>query len=258
MFFVLSKILAFLISPINWIVFVILLGLVIRNKVWKRRAVYIAILLFFIFTNGYLANKSMQFLEVRSVGKSELKQHYDMGILLGGMVSYQSDTSQINFNSNGDRLFQTIDLYHSGYIDKILISSGSGLLLMPSFKESYLIKQYMVNIGIPREDVLIETNSRNTFENAVETRKMLDLIFSHPEEEEFLLITSASHMRRANACFKKQGLNVTPYSTTKRAESGPSVFRSEMILPSPHAFYQWKVIGHELAGLLFYKIEGYI
>ncbi|MCP4124904.1 MAG: YdcF family protein [Bacteroidetes bacterium] len=253
-----SKILAFIISPINWIAFVILFGLIVRNKRMKRRAMVAAIVLFFVFTNGLLVNKCMQLLEVNRIGKSELEEHYDVGILLGGMIHYQSDTNQVNFNSNGDRLFQTIDLYYSGYLDKILISSGSGLLLLPSLKESYLIKQYMVNIGIPEEDILIEVKSKNTHENSVETRKMLELLFSHPEERRYLLITSASHMRRASGCFKKQGLNMTLYSTTKRTDPGPFVFSSEMILPNPQAFDQWKVIGHEVAGLIVYKIEGYI
>lgn len=258
MFFVLSKILAFLISPINWIFAVAVYALAVRDRRRKKRAGLAAFLLFVIFTNGFLVNSAMGILEVQSKGNYELERDYGIGILLGGLIHYQSDTNLVNFNANGDRLFQAIDLYESGRVERLLISSGSGLFQLPSFREAYLIRKYLVGIGIPPEDILIETESRNTYENAVECRKIINGLPGSDLHEPVLLITSASHMRRAAGCFRKQGINVVPYSTTKRTERGRAVFHSEKILPDPTALAAWKNINHEWVGLLVYKLKGYL
>ena len=258
MFFLLSKVLAFLLSPINWIAFIMVYALLARNQKRKRKAWILSAIIFFVFTNSFITNTCMTQLEVDTLGRSNLEHPYEAGILLGGMIQYTSDTSQINFNANGDRLFQTIDLYQAGMIDKIMISSGSGLIQLPTLKEASLIKKYMVDIGIPADDILVETISRNTYENAVETRKVLEATYGSNLSEEFLLITSASHMRRSRACFRKQGIDVVPYSTTKRGVAGPFVFESEMILPNARSFEHWKTIFHESLGLIMYKLSGKI
>jgi len=258
MFFALSKILAFLLSPVNWILAAALVAVFARDRRRKKRAVTAAFVLFLVFTNGFLANKAMQLLEIGSVGREELDRSYPVGIVLGGMIRYTSDSTQVNFNANGDRLFQAIDLYASGKIDRILISSGSGLIQRPAFREASLIKGYLVGIGLPPGDILVETRSRNTRENAVETRALLDSLYPDAVRQQYLLITSASHMRRAAACFRKIGLDVVPYSTTKRTVEGRPVYAPEMILPDPAALYAWKGINHEWIGWIVYKVKGYV
>ena len=258
MFFVFSKILAFLTSPINWIFFIFLFAILSKNQLRKKRAFITSFVLLVFFTNGFISNQFMKLVEMESVSRSELVETYEMGILLGGMISIQSDTTLISFNQNGDRLFQTIELYRSGKIKKILISSGSGMVQLQSFKESYLIKKYLGKIGVPSEDVFIETISNNTYQNAVESKKTLEQQFGDINQMTFPLITSASHMRRAKGCFQKQGINVIPYSTTKRVKPGTFIFRYEMILPDPHALSSWKVIMHELIGYTIYKFRGYL
>jgi uncharacterized SAM-binding protein YcdF (DUF218 family) len=256
MFFALSKILAFLISPINYILVALIIGVFAKSRKRKRRSFIAAAVLFLVFSNGFISNKSMSLIEMESVGRSDLPGTYAAGILLGGMIHYQSDSNLVNFNANGDRLFQTIDLYMSGKIDRIIISSGSGLMQLPSFRESYLIKKYLVGIGLPAGDILVETRSRNTYENAVETGLLLDELYGSRSAHQFLLITSASHMRRAVGCFRKQGIDVIPYSTTKRAVKGKQIFDIEMILPNPAALWQWKTVNHEIAGIVVYRLTG--
>lgn len=258
MFFALSKILAFLICPINWILFFMLLGIFVPGTGRKRVFRILAVAGFLFFTNGFIAGKILGLWEVDTVARHELDTHYDAGILLGGMVNFQSDSTLVSFNQNGDRLFQTMELYRSGKIDKILISSGSGLLQLPSFKEAYLAKRYLLSIGFPEEDILIETRSRNTHENAVMTKEVLTDHFGSLDGRNFLLITSASHMRRAMGCFRKEGVPVQAYSTTKRGSSGPFVFTTKMILPDPYALEQWNIFFYELAGTATYRLQGYL
>ena len=61
--------------------------------------------------------------------------------------------------------------------------------------------------GIPEGQILLETRSRTTAENA---RFSADLVRPRPEQR-WILVTSADHMRRAEACFREAGFTVEPY-----------------------------------------------
>jgi uncharacterized SAM-binding protein YcdF (DUF218 family) len=61
-------------------------------------------------------------------------------------------------------------------------------------------------MGVPREAILEESRSRNTFENAVETRRLL----AREGIDRVLLVTSALHMPRAVALFRCAGFDVVP------------------------------------------------
>lgn len=259
MFFILSKIFSFVLNPITWVVFFAAWSLYAKSAKLKRRLAIVSFVILLFFTNGFISSKVLGWTEIKGLGKQELASHYDVGILLGGLTDVQSDTNKISFNQNGDRLFQTLDLYYSGIIDKILVTTGSGLIQLPKFKEADLIKTYMLRIGVPEEDIIIENKSSNTYENAAFSTKLLKEIYSDFDERTFVLITSASHLRRGVACFKKQGVEVAPYATNKIiSEDKQFVFNKNWILPDPYALKRWDIITHELFGMLIYKIKGYV
>ncbi|HOY38759.1 MAG TPA: YdcF family protein [Bacteroidales bacterium] len=253
MFFVLSKILQYLLMPVSWlIILVISLLLLKKEKTRKRIIVSIAVILI-VFTNPFLINISMRAWETDTVDKAQLKPSYDYGILLTGMLSYDSKYKRINFWRSSDRLLQTIDLYYDGRIDKILIAGGSGDVLNQEIKEASVLKEYLVHIGIPEEDIITEIHSRNTHENAVETVKILSKL--HPGAQ-CLLITSAFHMRRAHACFKKAGMNCDVYVTDRFG--GPVSFKPDKLLvPKVEALGNWTLLIHEVSGFIMYKIMRY-
>ncbi|RPG80628.1 MAG: hypothetical protein CBC95_002375, partial [Crocinitomicaceae bacterium TMED135] len=63
-----------------------------------------------------------------SVSSLDEKEHYEIGILLGGMISLTSTEENIQFSNHNDRLLNTLDLFHSKKIDKILITGAAGSL----------------------------------------------------------------------------------------------------------------------------------
>jgi uncharacterized SAM-binding protein YcdF (DUF218 family) len=120
--------------------------------------------------------------------------------------------------------------------------------------ESVLLKKYFVRIGIPAADILIDSVSDNTYENAVNTAKILNTEFAGGS---YLLITSAFHMRRSLACFYKQGLYLHPYATNKLV----GIRRwdiSYLIIPSIESMGYWEKLTHEIVGYIVYDIKGYI
>ena len=250
MFFILSKILSFLIDPFFWILILFALAL-FAKKTYRRKKYFILGLIFFIFfSNGFLYKIINDQWEVEF---NDQKAKYDYGILLGGMISLNSTEDNVQFLSNNDRLLNTIELYHNNTIDKILITGASGSLTS-EMKESTILKKYLEKTGIASRNILIEEESKNTYENALFCDKLLSE--KHPKKNiHCLIITSKYHMRRSMACFYNTSLKTDPF--IKKADK--SHFDLEgIVIPQSHILFKWKVLLHEIVGYYTYKLVGYI
>lgn len=178
---------------------------------------------------------------------------YDAGIVLGGMSVYDEHMQRAQFYRGVDRLIQAVELYRRGTIKKIIFTGGSGSVLHPEMKEGNYINRYLIYMGIPQKDFLIESESNNTHENAVDTKSLLE---KEKITGDFLLITSAFHMRRGLGCFNKAGITTTPYSTDRYA--GPRKFEFDhLFIPNTSALNDWNNLIHEITGFITYKIIGY-
>ena len=177
MFFWLSKILQYLISPLTWIVIIFILSFCFKSEKAKKGLRITVFVLLLIFTNPLLVNICLDAWEQDRTPETELTERYDYGIVLTGMIFYDTEYDKIEFGQSTDRILEAVRLYYAGRINKIFISGGSGLLLDQTHKESQLLKDYLTSINVPEEDIIIETESRNTHENATEAAKML-----HPTE----------------------------------------------------------------------------
>jgi len=254
MFFLLSKILEFLIVPLVWVLVLLLFAIFHKNPKHRKAFLIIATVVFFFFTNNFIADEFMRAWELPVIPYKEVKTRYDVGIVLGGMLTYDKKIERIQFDRSSDRIFQAVKLYREGKIKKILIDGGSGSITEKDILEAPLLKQYLVELGLPDSAICIESHSRNTHENATFVKPILDSIAPHGS---YLLITSASHMRRALRCFEKAGIPVIPFSTDKY--SGPRKFLLDhMLIPDKWALLSWDVLLHEWIGCITYKIAGYI
>ncbi len=253
MFFIISKFLFFLISPIVWVISLLFLSLFSKSPKRKRRYLTISILLLFFFTNSFIMNTFMREWEVEAT-KLEDVGNYDYGILLGGMMTYDAKTERIGFRRSVDRLMQTIELYKTKHIKKIFISGGSGSIIEKEMIESHYLKNYLLRIGIPERDILIEYKSRNTYENAVYTKETLgDKI----NDSSFLLISSSFHLRRAQKCYSKVGIETTAYATDRY--SGPNKWAFDYyFIPEVDMLTQWKILIKEYVGYVAYWFANYI
>ncbi|MDD2635358.1 MAG: YdcF family protein [Bacteroidales bacterium] len=253
MFFYLSKILQYLISPSVWIIVLFALSLIIKEKPLKKYFAIIAFSFFAFFTNPFIFHEFMRAWEPDAIHKTELKKKYDYAIVLSGMITYDCKFDRINFKSSNDRLMQAIQLYREGYCKKIFITGGSGEILNQQYKEAEILKDFLILLGIPESDILVERESKNTYENAVESAKIL-----RPKENKvsYLLITSAYHMRRAAGCFAKQGFEFDIYVADRF--SGKRKFTLDQIfVPKAEVLDGWTLLIHEVTGYLVYGIMNY-
>jgi uncharacterized SAM-binding protein YcdF (DUF218 family) len=255
MFFFLSKILAFVLAPFTWL-FIGLLFLL--KKSWHstfRKCILIITVFTYIISNSFLVDELIRAWEYNDDGIYLKNTTYDLAIVLGGMGRVDERQQRFDFTCSGDRLFQTLDLYYKKRVGKILISGGSGSISHPNHKEAIYVKKYLTTIEIPDSAIITESNSKNTYENAVFTKHILDSLHF---KGSILLVTSSFHMKRSLAVFKKAGYeNITPYITNKF--TGDRKFEFDYcFIPNAEAISSLNLILHEIVGYATYKVKGYL
>ncbi len=255
MFFLISKALYFFINPFTWILISLGFYLFLKNPKWKKRAKISLITCLLFFSNTFIFLEFERLWEIQGTPISKVKK-YEIGIVLGGMFEYNNDLKTLSARRGTDRIWQTISLYKKGKVKKILISGGSGYVSDRGLKESEQLKDVLVKWGIPEEDIIAEKISKNTYENAVETKKILTR--SYPHIKKCLLITSAQHMRRSRAIFKKQGFKFDTFSTDLYTGLKRNYYWDQYFVPNVETVYNWNGLIKEWIGYVTYDIIGYL
>jgi uncharacterized SAM-binding protein YcdF (DUF218 family) len=253
MFFILSKTLHFLLMPLIWVILLLLLALFLKSMKWRRISLASALVILLVLSNPFLANEAWRAWEVAATPVNKMEK-YDVAVILTGVTSFRADIpDRIHTSKGADRFLHPLQLYRLGKVEKILISGGSGLVLEGFVPEAEQMEKVLLMAGVPEKDIITEGNSRNTHENAVNTAALLE---KHPEWQQVLLVTSAFHMRRSAACFKKAGVNADSFSADFYAYERRFT-PDETIIPSATAFNHWHLLIHEITGYIVYKVLGY-
>jgi uncharacterized SAM-binding protein YcdF (DUF218 family) len=181
-------------------------------------------------------------------------QVYDLGIVLTGVtLNDREPADRVYFHHGADRVTHTIQLYKKGIIKEILIAGGSGRLITEARPEADEILDVMVMAGVPASDIRVERESRNTHESAVNVKQIL----KDDHESNYLLITSAFHMRRSIACFKNVGLHAAVFSADFYTH--PRYFTPDVLLiPKADSINLWQKMFKEWVGIGAYWLAGYI
>lgn len=178
----------------------------------------------------------------------------DAIVVLGGTLSPPASSGgTANLSAAADRLVFAAKLYELGKAPIILVSggnrSGAGALDAESVHAAALLAAW----GVPASAILTETESVNTYENAVYSKLMLD----QHDLKKILLVTSALHMPRALATFQSAGIDATPAATDfESSASGPSGL--EAWVASPAALEGTTRALKEYVGWIVYRQRGWI
>lgn len=255
MFFIFSKILDFFLMPYSWILVGVLYALFTKIEKRRKKALWSVIFVIVIIGNGYLENQALLWWEVQP--NTQLSGKYDVGIILTGAVTNPNKTplDSIYGGRSMDRMLQPVLFYKQGLIKKIVVSGGKVEILgIAGYRsETPMIVKCLINLGVKPEDILTDNESRNTRENALFSAKILKAQFPN---QRYVLFTSAFHMRRSVGCFKKVGIEVTPYSCNFLS-SAPTI-NFEKMIPNYIAFERFSILIHEISGYLIYRLMGYV
>nr|VFK62325.1 MAG: Uncharacterized SAM-binding protein YcdF, DUF218 family [Candidatus Kentron sp. UNK]VFK70420.1 MAG: Uncharacterized SAM-binding protein YcdF, DUF218 family [Candidatus Kentron sp. UNK] len=169
-------------------------------------------------------------------------------VLGGGLEAVKPPRRTFEVNAEGDRVVHAARLYHAGKAPLILVSGGT----LPWRKvppETEAMRAFLEELGVPARAVVSEPASINTHENALFSKQILDKKGIH----EILLVTSAFHMMRSAAVFRKVGFKVTPAPTDYRVvEDSISLFD---FLPDVRYLHQTTIGLKEYMGLMYYALQ---
>jgi uncharacterized SAM-binding protein YcdF (DUF218 family) len=258
MFFIASKIFYFFLSPFLWILICFFIAWKSKSPKTKRVFNWIGIGMILFFSNSFITSEFYRLWNYEVKSETEVSG-YEVGIVLSGMASFEKETKSIHINKSADRLWQALNLYHAKKIDKILISGDNGFVTNKGLHEAEQFKAILIKWGIPKEDILTESNSRNTAENAIETKKVLTQLNLHPtSNKKALLITSGLHMRRSKAVFDKSGIPVDCYPVDGAKTKNRDYYFYQFLVPDFENFENWTSLFKELIGYWVYDVKGYI
>ncbi|MBX3577902.1 MAG: YdcF family protein [Rhizobiaceae bacterium] len=257
MFFVLSKTLGFFVQPLNFAILLLVLGLLALMVGWRRLAglgvaAAAAILALAAWTS--LGTNLLSPLEERFARPDPAPERVAGIVVLGGGLEGQVNEARGGYemNSSGDRFVEAAVLARRYPDARIVISGGSGTLMLEGEADADTAPRLLAALGVDPARLILENRSRNTDENARFSKEM-----ANPQPgETWLLATSAFHMPRSMALFRKVDFPVLPWPTDYRTAGDEGV---GLLVDNPLDSLQKTTLGlREWIGLLSYWWTGRI
>jgi uncharacterized SAM-binding protein YcdF (DUF218 family) len=265
-FFILSKVVQFCIEPLNWVLLFVVLSLLFLALRKPRLCKWFLLLTSFdLLVVGWIPTSEV-FLraledQVPQVDISKLNSA-DLGgiIILGGAVEggkIASDRGEISINSKAERVTKALELIRQHPDLPFIFSGFSGRVFPQGISEAAAFQQLIAQQGLTTSLGHYENQSRNTYENVLFIRPMASQLGEKKPDgslKPWLLITSASHMYRAQRIFQKQEIAVIPVAVDYQTAKSLRWANFDLEI----GMQNWNRLNHELLGLLAYWITGKI
>ena len=184
---------------------------------------------------------------------SAIIKHDAILVLGGGLRLPLPPARHTQIGSASDRYWYAVRLFKAGKADKIILTGGN-VFDQPGFQgESFYAAELLQEWGVPKDAIVIETQSRTTEENQ---RLTADYLRTR-NIQSVLLVTSALHMPRAYRVFRKLPAAITPATADVliRSQFRPAVFDW---IPSVSAMHLSTVALHEYYGMWFEQVKALI
>ena len=176
-------------------------------------------------------------------------------VVLGGGVDVPlSPRVSEELNASGDRVLYTARLYRAGRAPWVFVTGGNVFTQSEQVEsESFYMSRLLREWGVHPDRIVTEDSSRNTRENAILTKKLLE----EKGIKTILLVTSAFHMPRALATFRGVGINAIPAPTDFRIVNYTQPVLLDF-LPSAGALAGSTAALREYLGILVYGLRGWL
>ncbi len=263
MFLYLSKLLPLLILPLGLVCLLIVASLLLhRHKRTQRGLLLAALALLIVAGNGRVARSLVQSLEWQYLPPADLDDVRVAVVLGGGGRAHEYPRAIAEMNEGGDRMLYAAWLYQQGLVDHLILSGGAIDFLGGNKPEAQGMAEVLAIMGVPPEAMWLEAEARNTYENALYVKEILE----DKGIDRVVLITSAQHMPRSAAIFRKQGIDFIPAPTDYQV-SRPEFVRSSSadlgafvlgLLPTSSALEDTASALREYLGILIYRLRGWL
>lgn len=255
MFFYLSKIFWFIAQPVNLSIFLILIGVVARWFGRRRLSAWstglaASVLMLSVWTS--LGALLLNPLEERYARPSPPPSEVAGVIVLGGGFEGAINLARggYDLNAGGDRFVEAAILARKYPQARIVVTGGTGAMILEGEGDGATAPRLLTALGVDPSRLVLENESRNTFENAQFTRRLVE-----PKPgETWLLVTSAFHMPRSMGLFRKVGFDVTPWPVDYRTSGREGV---SLFVDNPVDSLQTTTLAvREWIGLIAYRLAG--
>jgi uncharacterized SAM-binding protein YcdF (DUF218 family) len=256
MFFPLSKLIFFVLTPSNAMSLAVVLGALLVFGRWRRAGGGLVLAAGLGLLAGGLSPLAVW---VALPLEQRFPQFVDDGtpiagiVVLGGAIETRLSAArdQLVVNDAGERQIALADLARRYPQARLVFTGGSGNLKQGDVSEAEIVGRTADTLGLPRTRLILEDRSRNTRENAAFTA---DLVKPKPGER-WLLVTSAWHMPRAVGCFRAAGFTVQAYPVDYRTAGPRDAIRFNGFASDGLATLD--LMTKEWIGLLAYRLAGY-
>jgi uncharacterized SAM-binding protein YcdF (DUF218 family) len=244
-FFVLSKLLGFFAIPSNLVILTGIVGFLLLPTRFARAGrglAFASLIILAILGLSPIGNALIIPLEDRFPPWDAARGAPDGIIVLGGTIDA--------WGPRNERLVVVPELLRRYPTARILFSGGSGALMDDGDPEAKFAARWLESLGIARSRITLEDRSRNTLENAVFSKA----IVQPKPGERWLLVTSAYHMPRAIGVFRKAGFPVEPYPVDWRTRGAEDAMRPFATIGD--GLRRTDTAVHEWVGLAVYWLTG--
>ena len=224
------------------------------SRIWGRRCVVVGVAVLMIFSNLLVGDAMIESLENDyEILRAEDSPEAEAIVVLGGATFPPIPPRvAVEVGSAFDRLLHGMRLLRSGRAPIMVLSGGLTVFVGSNLTESGRMRSLALEYGIPAQAIVLEEESRNTYENALYTRALLE----ERGIDRILLVTSAKHMPRAVAVFRTQGFEVIPAPTDVEVVS--KSFHFIHLLPNLNGLFASTSAMREYASILVYWLRGWI
>ncbi len=254
--FYVSRIFWFLIQPLNLSLLLLALAIFVGWFGWRKFRGLLATLAFLILALSAwtsLGALMLNPLEER-FQRPAVPERVAGIIVLGGGFEGAINLARggYDINSGGDRFLEAAVLARRYPDAKIVVSGGTGTVVLEGEGDADTAARLFEALGIPASRLVLERESRNTYENVENIRKLV----TPAPDETWLLVTSAFHMPRSMGLFRKAAFPVVPWPVDYRTSGREGI---GFMRDNPtDALAATTIAVREWLGLIGYKFTGRI
>lgn len=253
----LTKVLPLLLMPLSVCVMMLLLALFLHFTGKRRTSVFCltaAVIVLWGSSLPVVADRLLWSLERQHppVPVADIPVSDCLLVLGGALGVLQHPRVDVELTDAADRVYQAAKLYRLGKARSLIVAAGNQPWSSRQVPEAVLIRDLLVEWGVPRDVIGLDSVSRNTRENAINSLALVRAADCRSN----LLVTSAWHMPRALAAFEKAGLKMFPVSVDVRmvsqtgAEWSRFIPRADVLAATSDALHEWM-------GIWVYRWKGW-
>ena len=254
MFFYAAKVLWFLAQPSTLIIGAVVVAAILCTTSWcrlGRRLLFVAVPVLVIGGISPVGDLIIAPLENR-FARADLTGSDITGIImLGGSEDGRAGRRELaGLNEAAERYTEGAALARRLPNARVVLSGGSAAVFASEPPEAETAARLFEALGIAKDRITLETASRDTYENATFTARLI----KPTAGQRWLLVTSAWHMPRAIGCFRRAGVPVEAWPVDFRTSSRFQPLRFHTALTE--GWRRIDFIAREYVGLVVYYMAG--